>query len=55
VGVNSLSHAIRRAIDAFAAPAVWAQLQANGMRADFSWGQSGRRYADLYLSLGSRS
>ena len=55
VGVNSLSHAIRRAIDAFAASAVWAQLQANGMRADFSWGQSGRRYADLYLSLGSRS
>jgi starch synthase len=26
-------------------------LQRNAMRADFSWDESGRRYADLYSSL----
>ena len=48
---HSLGYAIRRAIDAYADTDLWATLQANGMRADFSWGQSGRRYADLYKSL----
>ncbi|WP_445191968.1 glycogen synthase GlgA [Sphingomonas sp. Tas61C01] len=55
VGYNSLSHAIRRAIDAYADPAIWAAVQQNGMRADFSWRQSGRRYADLYASLEGQS
>ena len=55
VGYQSLSHAIRRAIDAYADPAIWSALQQNGMRADFSWRQSGRRYADLYASLEGQS
>jgi starch synthase len=54
VGYQSLSHAIRRAIHAYADPAIWSVLQQNGMRADFSWRQSGRRYADLYASLEGR-
>ena len=47
----ALSHAIARACDAYARPAIWATLQKNGMRADFSWATSARRYADLYRRL----
>ena len=50
-GYHTLAHAIRRAIAAYARPDLWCILQRNGMRADFSWGQSGRRYADLYKTL----
>ncbi|MFG6281635.1 glycogen synthase GlgA [Sphingomonas sp. S6] len=50
-GYHTLAHAIRRAIAAYARPDLWCVLQRNGMRADFSWGQSGRRYADLYKTL----
>jgi starch synthase len=50
-GYHSVAHAIRRAIAAYARPDLWCTLQRNGMRADFSWGTSGRRYADLYKSL----
>ena len=38
----------------YATPDRWAVLQRNGMRADFSWGESGRRYAALYASLTER-
>ena len=48
---HSLGHAIRRAIAAYARPDLWCAIQRNGMRADFSWSESGRRYADLYKSL----
>ena len=44
----SLGHAIMRAIATYARPERWCTLQRNGMRADFSWDASGRRYADLY-------
>jgi starch synthase len=47
---DALTRALRRAVSLHATPA-WATLQRNGMRADFSWGRSGRRYADLYRSL----
>lgn len=50
-GYHTLAHAIRRAVAAYARPDLWCTLQRNGMRADFSWGTSGRRYADLYKSL----
>ena len=50
-GYHTLAHAIRRAVVAYARPALWCTLQRNGMRADFSWAESGRRYADLYKSL----
>ncbi|HEU0067042.1 MAG TPA: glycogen synthase GlgA [Sphingomonas sp.] len=51
VSVETLTRAIRQAIALYAQKQVWTTLQRNGMRADFSWGQSGRRYADLYRSL----
>ncbi|MBB4153450.1 starch synthase [Sphingomonas jinjuensis] len=53
VGVEALNHAIARAIAAYASPSVWTQLQKNAMRADFSWGDSGRRYAQLYAKVTS--
>ena len=47
----ALSHALARTCALFAAPERWATLQRNGMRADFSWAESGRRYAALYAEL----
>ncbi len=51
VSDNSLAHAISRTIRAYSRPDLWCTIQRNGMRADFSWTESGRRYADLYKSL----
>ena len=51
VSVPGLSTAIARAINAFADAERWRTIQRNGMRADFSWQESGRRYAQLYASL----
>ncbi len=51
VSPEAVSHAIARAIALYAAPDRWTILQRNGMRADFSWGESGRRYAQLYTNL----
>lgn len=50
-GYHTLAHAIRRTITAYARPDLWCTIQRNGMRADFSWAESGRRYAELYKSL----
>ena len=49
--VPALRHAIRRAVAAYSDPERWCTIQRNGMRADFSWDTSARRYADLYRSL----
>ena len=51
VSYPALSTAIARAIAAFANPERWETIQRNGMRADFSWSQSGRLYAQLYANL----
>ncbi|AUX69183.1 starch synthase [Porphyrobacter sp. HT-58-2] len=48
---NALAMAVSRAVDLFARPAAWRQLQKNGMKADFSWGSSGAAYAALYRQL----
>lgn len=48
---DTLGDAIARAIALFDRPETWATLQRNGMKADFSWGESGRRYAALYAAL----
>jgi starch synthase len=48
---EALTEAIGRAVALFAEPDRWRQLQRNGMRADFSWGPSGGRYAALYRGL----
>lgn len=47
----ALADAISRAVALYAQPASWRSLQRAGMQADFSWGQSGRAYADLYREL----
>jgi starch synthase len=48
---DSLAGAIRRAGELYAQPAIWAAMQRHGMMADFSWRQSGARYASLYARL----
>jgi starch synthase len=45
---DALLAAVRRALDAFRDPAAWRRLQANGMRADFSWSASARAYLEVY-------
>jgi len=48
---GNLLHAVRRTMALWARSDAWASLQVNGMKADFSWGESGRRYAELYRGL----
>ncbi|HEY6000385.1 MAG TPA: glycogen synthase GlgA [bacterium] len=52
--VGGLLWAVREALAAFARPADWARLRANGMAEDFSWESSARRYVELYRSLCAR-
>ena len=47
--------AIREAVALFTDLKAWRKLMANGMKADFSWEQSGRKYLELYKSLTKRS
>ncbi len=51
VNYDSLAQAISRAFALWQQPKVWRMMQANAMRADFSWAASGKAYADLYASL----
>lgn len=46
-----LGRAIERAVRLHARPDVWKRMQQQGMRADFSWRQSGARYAELYKEM----
>jgi starch synthase len=46
-----LADAIDRTLQLWRSPAAWRQLQRNGMKADFSWVQSGKAYAELYREL----
>lgn len=48
---QAMSAAIDRALQAYAQPALWRGMQANGMTADFSWRQPVQQYADLYARL----
>lgn len=51
VSADGLRHALRRTMALWEDRTAWTTMQKNGMRADFSWGESGRRYAELYRSL----
>jgi len=51
VSQAALTYALRRTCAAFRESQIWSTIQKNGMRADFSWGTSGRRYADLYRHI----
>jgi starch synthase len=50
-GVTGLAGALQRATALYARPDVWRCIQQQGMKADFSWAQSGARYAELYTRL----
>ncbi len=51
VTYEALAMAISRTISLYQDPGAWRTLQRNGMKADFSWGRSGRAYAELYARL----
>ena len=47
----ALLETIQQAIAAYQRPEVWRQLVANGMREDFSWGNSAKQYSQVYQAL----
>lgn len=54
-GGDALRHAIARTVALYADAATWRRIQQRGMAADFSWGRSGRAYADLYARLAGQA
>ena len=48
---DAFASAIRQAVNLFQDPRVWKKLMANGMKADFSWDKSARRYMEIYRSV----
>lgn len=51
---GALVDAVRRALGAYADPSAWRRLMVRGMRQDWSWDRSARRYLDLYREIGRR-
>jgi len=51
IDTPALEGAIVRAASAFRDKQAWSRLQLNGMRADVSWEQPARRYAQLYRDM----
>jgi starch synthase len=51
VSYPALADAITRTVALFGQQAEWRSVQRAGMKSDFSWGRSGKAYADLYASL----
>ncbi len=49
--IEDLYHALDRALAAFDRPVFWRRLQSQAMKADFGWGRSAGRYAELYREL----
>lgn len=54
VTYSALAGAIDRAMQLYHTPGAWALLQKNGMKADFSWTNSGAAYAALYAELAGK-
>jgi starch synthase len=48
---ESCETAIERALNAFINQETWTQIQKNGMKIDFSWKNSAKKYADDYITL----
>lgn len=48
---ESCAEAIERALNAYINTSSWLQIQKNGMRTDFSWKNSAKKYAEEYLTL----
>jgi starch synthase len=51
----ALVAAVRRALEAYAVPTRWRELQRAAMARDFSWGEAARQYAALYQRLATRA
>jgi starch synthase len=51
VDYRTLAAAISRTVALFHQKEAWQAIQRNGMKADFSWKNSGKAYADLYREL----
>jgi starch synthase len=51
---EAMLRAVQQAIALYADPPVWGGLRRQGMKADVSWSQSAKRYAELYRSLLAR-
>ncbi|MCK4546913.1 MAG: glycogen synthase GlgA [Candidatus Eisenbacteria sp.] len=45
---EALTEAVRRAVECYRDTAAWSALVQRGMRLDFSWGASARKYVELY-------
>jgi starch synthase len=48
---DALLRAVQKSVALFDDSKAWKRLTANGMREDFSWDRSARRYLDLYHSI----
>lgn len=48
---SSLLKTIEKAVTLFHSKATWKKLMSNGMKEDFSWDRSARRYLELYESM----
>jgi starch synthase len=51
VTFDALTEAIDRTVALYRQPPIWHAIQRAGMKSDFSWGRSGKAYADLYADL----
>ena len=51
VDYPTLAAAISKAVTLYHQPEAWSAIQREGMKADFSWKNSGKVYADLYREL----
>jgi starch synthase len=49
----SMAETLIRALSDYVIPEKWQLLQHNGMEADFSWTQSAKQYATIYLQINS--
>jgi starch synthase len=48
---EGVANALQRTVSLYTRPDAWSRMQVQGMAADFSWHQSGARYAELYTKL----
>lgn len=49
--VKSLLKELERALKIFTDQKTWAKIQKNGMKSDFSWNSSAKKYIDLYKTI----
>ncbi|MFB3923595.1 MAG: glycogen synthase GlgA [Terriglobia bacterium] len=48
---DALLGAIRQAVECYGQPKAWRQLMLNGMKKDFSWGNSAKQYIKIYQAM----